>query len=374
VNDYINEIVNALSGAVPKILVTTVVGLITVAISTITKRISTRKVQLKDRYMDLINVIRTADENEYLALEGLKEIYGNESSIQDLYFFTKHVKNFESFAEYRLYRNYFKISEDGSYLIPNFNISHRTQRFFIISGLAILQFLLIFTLQSFLPISLEMIFGSEQYWYLGLILSIIVYAFLIQSLLMSYTAIKKPIDQIKLIKKNVFDDPKSHFKPKIINDSADGIIKIREANNTDLKGIFELYEHLFTSEKYEIDHESKKKWHEILSHKGLSYFVIEKDNQIIASCNISIVPNLWRQKKSYALIENVITHPSFQRKGYGKILMEEVIAFAKKNDCYKIMLLSTANHNREAAHRFYTSLGFDGDQKRGFNMKLVEYK
>jgi hypothetical protein len=107
VNDYINEIVNALSGAVPKILVTTVVGLITVAISTITKRISTRKVQLKDRYMDLINVIRTADENEYLALEALKEIYGNESSIQDLYFFTKHVKNFESFAEYRLYRNYF---------------------------------------------------------------------------------------------------------------------------------------------------------------------------------------------------------------------------------------------------------------------------
>ena len=79
-------------------------------------------------------------------------------------------------------------------------------------------------------------------------------------------------------------------------------------------------------------------------------------------------PNLTRNQRPYALIENVVTHRDYRRRGFGKVVIDKAINYAKEKDCYKIMLLSDSS--RTEAHRFYESLGFDGNAKAGFLMRL----
>lgn len=147
---------------------------------------------------------------------------------------------------------------------------------------------------------------------------------------------------------------------------------IRTAKKDDLKGLLELYKYLFVTEDYTNFDEFKEKWDTILGHNGLEYFMVIEGEKIVASCNIAILPNLSRGQKSYALIENVISHPDYRRKGYGKAVVEEAIEYAKRENCYKVMLLSTASHERKVAHQFYENLGFNGDDKRGFYIKFSE--
>ena len=145
---------------------------------------------------------------------------------------------------------------------------------------------------------------------------------------------------------------------------------VRKAKKDDLTEILELYHYLFKEEDYSNINLYKNKWKENLRHDGLSYFVLSENKKILSSCNVSISPNLSRGQRSYALIENVITHPDYRRKGYGKAVIEEVIKFAKAENCYKIMLLSTVSNERNIAHKFYNDMGFDGDSKKGFNIRF----
>ncbi|MBF9018929.1 MULTISPECIES: GNAT family N-acetyltransferase [unclassified Oceanispirochaeta] len=145
---------------------------------------------------------------------------------------------------------------------------------------------------------------------------------------------------------------------------------IRKAVDEDLEQILTLYQFLFSEEDYSIIGSFKEKWASILNHDGLTYFVAIDKDRIVASCNISITPNLSRGKKSYALIENVITHPEHRQRGYGRAVIEKAIDLAQRESCYKVMLLSTASDDRSVAHKFYENLGFDGDSKRGFHIRF----
>ena len=44
---------------------------------------------------------------------------------------------------------------------------------------------------------------------------------------------------------------------------------------------------------------------------------------------------------------------------------------ARKNNCYKVILQSASF--RKEAHQFYKNLGFDGESKKAFIMKLKDY-
>jgi GNAT superfamily N-acetyltransferase len=78
--------------------------------------------------------------------------------------------------------------------------------------------------------------------------------------------------------------------------------------------------------------------------------------------------NLTRQQRPYAVIENVITHQDYRKKGYGTLVMEKAVDYAKRENCYKIMLLSSSS--RKDAHQFYERLGFDGSSKKGFQLRF----
>ncbi len=144
---------------------------------------------------------------------------------------------------------------------------------------------------------------------------------------------------------------------------------VREAVTEDLRGVIKLYQHLFPEEDYSSEKDFEPTWGRLMGYGDtLKVFVAQDDEEIVSSCVISIVPNLTRDKRPYALIENVITHPGKRKMGYGRKVMEAAIQYAKSQNCYKIMLLS--NSEREDAHDFYRSLGFDDKSKQGFQMRL----
>lgn len=57
------------------------------------------------------------------------------------------------------------------------------------------------------------------------------------------------------------------------------------------------------------------------------------------------------------LVENVAVLPSYQRQGIGRMMMKEIEAWGKENNCHYEMLVS--GNNRERAHKFYKNNGFE---------------
>lgn len=112
------------------------------------------------------------------------------------------------------------------------------------------------------------------------------------------------------------------------------------------------------------DKETLLLWEDILSDPRLHYFVGLLGNRIVSSCFLVIIPNLARGGRPYGLIENVITHQDYRKKGYGTSLLKHALNVAWKNDCFQVMLL-TGNIN-EKVFRFYEKIGFKRGVKEGF--------
>lgn len=147
-------------------------------------------------------------------------------------------------------------------------------------------------------------------------------------------------------------------------------MEVRFAKYNDFKGIMDLYDFLNPGDTLASLDQLKNIWDEIMNDpRKYRYAVAEEQNRLLATSCITIVPNLTRKGRSYAVIENVITHPDVRRKGIGRAMIQLLLDFAKENDCYKVMLLSS--NERKIAHDFYQSLGFNGDIKKGFTYYMV---
>jgi len=143
----------------------------------------------------------------------------------------------------------------------------------------------------------------------------------------------------------------------------------RQIIEGDLPGLMALYACLHRKEKQAEPAALEEAWSRIINNRDFfTCYIIEKDGMFIASASLSIIPNLTRQGRPYAVVENVITHPGFRRQGHGFEVMQAVIDHARMHNCYKIMLLSSVN--RIEAHAFYDKLGFDRHAKQGFHLAL----
>jgi len=145
-------------------------------------------------------------------------------------------------------------------------------------------------------------------------------------------------------------------------------MNIRIASINDLPKILGLYKEL-NPEDIGLDITTAEViWNRSKVKNTTEYYVAVEDNEIVGTCNISIIENLTRSGRPYAIIENVITSIKHRRKGIGKQLIEKTIEKAKENNCYKLILLSSSK--RIEAHKFYESIGFNGNSKKGFELRL----
>ena len=139
---------------------------------------------------------------------------------------------------------------------------------------------------------------------------------------------------------------------------------IREATKNDLKALLELYLYLHEDSIPEQDEHLQNTWDQILEDKNHHLIVNEIDGKIVSSCVCVIIPNLTRNVRPYAFIENVVTHADYRKKGYAAECLAYAKALAQKENCYKMMLL-TGSKNPETL-RFYEKAGYNSSDKTAF--------
>ncbi len=139
---------------------------------------------------------------------------------------------------------------------------------------------------------------------------------------------------------------------------------IREAYEIDLKEILELYLFLHETDVPEETEHLKKTWNQIIADENHHLIVCENDGKIVSSCVCVIIPNLTRNVRPYAFIENVVTHRDYRGKGYATDCLNYAREIAKKNNCYKMMLLTGSKE--EKTLDFYKNAGYNSSDKTAF--------
>lgn len=149
-------------------------------------------------------------------------------------------------------------------------------------------------------------------------------------------------------------------------------MELRELNEKDLESLIKLYEQLDDANGNFTAEDAHKIWKtEIEGNKKIKYFGAVENGKVISTCYCLIIPNLTHLGSSIAFVENVVTDSEYRGQGLGRKVMEMAIEFARENNCYKVILQSASF--RKEAHQFYKNLGFDGESKKAFIMKLKDY-
>lgn len=139
---------------------------------------------------------------------------------------------------------------------------------------------------------------------------------------------------------------------------------VREAYKGDLKEILELYLFLHETDIPEESDHLKQTWERIIEDKDHHLIVCEVDGKIASSCVCVIIPNLTRNVRPYAFVENVVTHADYRGKGYATDCLNYAKEIAEKNNCYKMMLLTGSKD--EKTLDFYKHAGYNCSDKTAF--------
>lgn len=97
--------------------------------------------------------------------------------------------------------------------------------------------------------------------------------------------------------------------------------------------------------------------HEIEGSPNHFVFVMESNQApypIVGTATIWIEPKMIHRFKSVGHIEDVVIDGVYRGQGLGKVLVEELIDFAKKKNCYKVILNCDASKAD-----FYEKCGFE---------------
>ena len=139
---------------------------------------------------------------------------------------------------------------------------------------------------------------------------------------------------------------------------------VREAKKDDLEALLKLYLFLHEENIPEQNEHLEKTWNQIIGDPNHHLIVNEIDGQIVSSCVCVIIPNLTRNVRPYAFVENVVTHADHRKKGYAGECLDYARKIAERENCYKMMLL-TGSKKPETLH-FYEKAGYNSTDKTAF--------
>ncbi len=139
---------------------------------------------------------------------------------------------------------------------------------------------------------------------------------------------------------------------------------IREIIESDYVGLMKLYMQLHNNPFPEKDNSMNELWNRILKDQNHHIIVAQEDGEIVSSCVCVIIPNLTHNQRPYALIENVITHEAYRKKGLATACLNYAREIAEKENCYKMMLLTGSKE--ESTLKFYEKAGYNRNDKTGY--------
>ena len=143
-------------------------------------------------------------------------------------------------------------------------------------------------------------------------------------------------------------------------------LKIEMANNEDIEELINL-RILQQKDDWQEEYENKmdlkettKKYLNTHLNKDIYFFIIRKNNKIIATCGLQIIEQLPQCNNNGLMgyICNVFTRKEYRKRGIQTNLLNKCIDFANKKDV-KMIQLSTDNPE---AISIYKKIGFEYDK------------
>jgi ribosomal protein S18 acetylase RimI-like enzyme len=131
----------------------------------------------------------------------------------------------------------------------------------------------------------------------------------------------------------------------------------RPARAEDLASMLALFRASEVSAAAEPLERAERIWAQMLSRDGLTVFVSEATEKIVSTCMLITAPHLLRAGRQHAFLENVVTHPDFRGRGFGRAVVRAALAAAWEQDCFHVFLQSGRADPR--VHRFYEGCGFE---------------
>ena len=114
----------------------------------------------------------------------------------------------------------------------------------------------------------------------------------------------------------------------------------RRATIEDLESLLDLFRASDVSAQVETIEQARDIWRRTITRAGVTVFVSEAHPKIVATCMLITAPNLLRQGRSHAFLENVVTHPAHQGQGHGRAVVEAALAQAWSSDCHHVLMQS----------------------------------
>ena len=139
---------------------------------------------------------------------------------------------------------------------------------------------------------------------------------------------------------------------------------VREIDCNELTELLELYLHLHENTVPDTTEILNNVWNTIVQDKNHHIIVNEVNGKIVSSCVCVIIPNLTRDVRPYAFIENVVTHKDYRGKGYATQCLNYAKEIAIKENCYKMMLLTGSKDDKTLS--FYNNAGYNSADKTAF--------
>jgi len=144
-------------------------------------------------------------------------------------------------------------------------------------------------------------------------------------------------------------------------------MKLRSAQLSHLQELIELYANHLNRENNTVNVDKIKAYSllkEMIEDKDYDILIALEDGLVVSSVTLLIVKNLTHNLRPYAIIENVVTHEKYRKKGYARALIQEACNTAEKKNCYKITL--TTGLKDPEVLKFYENCGFNRNDKTAF--------
>lgn len=132
-------------------------------------------------------------------------------------------------------------------------------------------------------------------------------------------------------------------------------VKFKIATIDDIENIINLCNECF-DENTDLEY-AKRIFKENESDPNQIYLVGEIAGEAVAHTKINIVPTIYENMNTYAILNHVCVKPKYRRSHIGTAMMDESFKIAKEKNCKCVELWS--KNFREAAHGLYHKYGFE---------------
>lgn len=113
---------------------------------------------------------------------------------------------------------------------------------------------------------------------------------------------------------------------------------------------------------------ARKVFEETVNDKNQIYVVGLVNGMIVAHTKITIIPTIFEEMNTYAILNHVCVKPEYRRHNIGTKMLIECEKICKENSCVEMKLWS--KNFRQAAHECYKHYGFDVIDAKFFQRKI----